>query len=155
VLLIKERESITTNLSTQFDKKIEAVFNDFGQPQDEPQQQYHPLFQMSEQMVQVELQSQSLCDNIIPCKLYIQMVNGGLEVADIQIYLGASTIHCEPLPINHLRVSIDKVFDGCHEILVPYPTKEEKCLAELIMTYLIWPEELVDPIIRVNLINMM
>jgi hypothetical protein len=116
-------------------KKIEVVFNAFGQPQNEPQQ-YPPHFQTSEPTVQVERQSQPLGD-IIPCKLYVQMVNGVLEVADRQIYLGASTVHDKPLSINHLRVSVDKVYDGCREILVPYPTKEGTCLAELIMTYLL------------------
>jgi hypothetical protein len=72
----------------------------------------------------------------------------------LRIYLGAFTVHGEPLPINHLRVSVDKVYDGCHEILVPYPMKEGTCLAELIETYLIWPEELVDIAVQVNLINM-
>jgi hypothetical protein len=86
--------------------------------------------------------------------LYVQTYNGGLEVADKQIYLGASTIHGEPLPINHLRVSIDKLYDGCREIPVPYPAKEGTYLAELIGTYLIWPEELVDTVVQVNLINM-
>jgi hypothetical protein len=65
------------------------------------------------------------------------MVNGGLEVVDGQIYLGASTVHDKPLSINHLRVSIDKVYEGCREILMPYPTKEGTYLAKLIRTYLL------------------
>jgi hypothetical protein len=70
------------------------------------------------------------------------------------IYLGASTVYGEPLPINHLRVFVDKIYDGCHDIPVPYPMKEGTFLAELIGTYLIWPEELVDIVVQVNLINM-
>jgi hypothetical protein len=101
------------------------------------------FFQTCESTVQVERQSQPLGD-IVPCKLYVQTANGGIEVADGWIYLGASTVHGESLPINHLRVSIDKVYDGCHEIPVPYPAKEGTCLAELIETHLIWPEELID-----------
>jgi hypothetical protein len=75
-------------------------------------------------------------------------------VVDGRIYLEASTIHGEPLLINHLRVSVDKVYDGCREIPVPYPTKEGTCLAELIGTYFIWHEKLIDTVVQVNLINM-
>jgi hypothetical protein len=143
---------MTMMLSAQFNKKIEVIFNAFGQPQDGPQQ-HPPHFQTSEPTIQVERQSQPLGD-IIPYKLYVQTDNGGLEVVDGRIYLEASTIHGESLSINHLRVSVDKVYDGCREILVPYPMKEGTCLAELIGTYLIWPEKLIDIVVQVNLINM-
>jgi hypothetical protein len=86
--------------------------------------------------------------------LYVQTDNGGLEVADGQIYLADSIVHGVTLSINHLRVSIDKIYDGCREIPMPYPTKEGTCLVELIGTYLIWPEELIDIVVQVNLINM-
>jgi hypothetical protein len=50
------------------------------------------------------------------------------------------------IPLNHLRVCIDMVYDGCQEYEVPYPIKNDTFLAELIEGFLIWPSYLMHPL---------
>jgi hypothetical protein len=81
----------------------------------------------------------------IPCKLWVETPIDCLEVADERIVMGSKTVHHEPIPLNHLRVCIDIVYDGCQEYEVPYPAKEGTFLAELIRDFLIWPSNLIHP----------
>jgi hypothetical protein len=57
----------------------------------------------------------------------------------------SETVHHEPISLNHLRVCIDMVYDGCREYEVSCPTKEGIFLAELIGGFLIWHSYLVHP----------
>jgi hypothetical protein len=65
-------------------------------------------------------------------------------VADERIMMGSEIVHHESMPLNHLRI-YNMVYDGCREYEVPYPTKDDTFLAELIEGFLIWPSYLVHP----------
>jgi hypothetical protein len=63
------------------------------------------------------------------------MPNDCLEVTDERIVMGSGTVQHAPIPLNHLRVCIDIVYDDCQEYEVPYPTKDSNFLVELIKKF--------------------
>ena len=89
---------------------------------------------------------QILFQTPVPCVLHVDCVNGGtFPVADGRIYpcVPGTLVHFEPLPDDCLRVSIDRVYEKCGEMLAPCPLIDEDRLGNLTGTVLQWPARLV------------